>query len=88
MKRKGKERKYFRNENLANRVMGHLKSHGIGPTFSREKLPFFVFVFQIFPTSAIEISSAQMFADAEQLLILTAFYFSPLVACKQITEMG
>lgn len=72
MKRKGKKLRYFRNEALAKRVMGHLRSHGIGLTFSGGRLPFFVF--QIFPTSAIEISSAQMFADAEQLPILTAFW--------------
>lgn len=74
MKRKGKKLKYFRNEALAKRVMGHLRSHGIGLTFSGGRLPFSVFVFQIFPTSAIEISSAQMFADAAQLPILTAFW--------------
>lgn len=74
MKRKGKKLRYFRNEALAKRVMGHLRSHGIGLTFSGGRLPFFVFVFQIFPTSAIEISSAQMFADAQQLPILTAFW--------------
>lgn len=46
---------------------------------------FFLFLFfQIFPTSAIEICSAQMFADVEQLPVLTAFCLS--VAYKQITE--
>lgn len=43
------------------------------------------FVF-IFPTSAIEISSAQMLADAGQLAVLPAF--CPLVDHKRVTEVG
>jgi hypothetical protein len=73
MKWKGSKIWYFRNESLANRVMGHLRSHGIGPTFSEGRLQFLFCFKKIFLTSAIKISSAQMFADAEQLAVLPAF---------------
>lgn len=84
MRKKGSKIWNFRNETLANRVMGHLRSHGIGLTFSEGSCFFFFFL--IFPTSAIKISSAQMFADAEQLAVLLAF--CPLVDHKQVTEVG
>lgn len=64
--------------------MGHLRSHGIGLTFSEGSCVCVFFL--IFPTSAIKIRSAQMFADAEQLAVLPAF--CPLVDHKQVTKVG
>lgn len=81
MRRKGSNIRNFRNETLANGVMGHLRSHGIGLAFSEGRLQFF-----LFPTSAIKISSAQMSADAEQLAVLPAF--CPLVEHQQVNEEG
>ena len=85
MRRKGSNIWNFRNETLANGVMGHLRSHGIGLTFSEGRLQLFFF-FSLFPTSALKISSAQMFADTEQLAVLPAF--CPLVEHKQVNEEG
>lgn len=86
MRKYGRKIWYFWNETLANRVMGHLRSHGIGLTFSEGRLQLLFFFFSSFPTSALKISSAQMFADAQQLVVLPAF--CPFVDCKEVTEAG
>lgn len=56
------------------------RSHGIGLSEGRLCLK------KKNPTSASKISSAQMFADSEQLAVLLAF--CPLVDHKQVTETG
>lgn len=43
-RKKGSKIRNFRNETLANRVMGHLRSHGIGLTFSEGSCFFFFFL--------------------------------------------